>query len=180
MSPSTTPPRFIADSETRFEPGGCAPPILSPAAPDPAKDALHYGFVYLASPFTAPASLEPPARDALEVSRAGLAAEVAATLMRQGFTVFSPIAHSFAIERRLNARQSHDFWMKQDLPILSRAASLFVLLLDGWSASKGVREEIRFARKRGIPVSFCTEDGRFLEYSEGAHLALSFADKVPA
>lgn len=104
---------------------------------------------YLASPY----SHDDPAVVRVREERA---AEAAAQLMLDGHVVFSPIAHSHRISDFLpaGARLDHEFWMKQDLRILDSCGLLAVLMLDGWSASKGVAREVAHAHERGIPIVY--------------------------
>ena len=59
--------------------------------------------------------------------------------MADGEAVFSPLTHSVAIEPLLprDLAHSHDFWMRQDLPVLSGCDRLVVLMLEGWNRSRG-------------------------------------------
>lgn len=103
--------------------------------------------VYLASPYTHP--------DPKVVHRRyQIACAAAAILMENGYTVFSPIAHSHAIADFLpdELRFNHDLWMLQDLAILSKSDELHVLPLPEWGHSRGVPAEMVFAAGWGIPV----------------------------
>lgn len=107
---------------------------------------------YLASPYSHP-------DDAVRQDRFELACVAAAKLMMAGEVVFSPIAHSHSIETlgmpKLGGDiPKYDFWMAQDLPILSLASKLVVLKLDGWKTSRGVWREITHAIENGIPVEY--------------------------
>ena len=103
---------------------------------------------YLASPYTTPDNDK-----VTEASRYYYACKAAATLMQQGHTVFSPIAHSHRIARFIPGH-SHDFWMAQDLPFLDFADKVVVLTLIGWEESRGIKAEIEYARGKGIPVEY--------------------------
>ena len=65
--------------------------------------------------------------------------------MRAGVPVFSPIAHSHPVAHYLprENRIDHDFWMRVDGPMMEAASGLIVVLVEGWSESKGVAEEIK-------------------------------------
>ena len=106
------------------------------------------GFIYLASPYSHPSP-------AMRILRFDAACAAAAKLMLAGATVFCPIAHSHPISSWMREdEQSHEFWMKQDLPMLARASGLAVLQIDGWLESRGVQEEIEYALDHGIPVKY--------------------------
>lgn len=120
------------------------PPHVQPAKPK---------LIYLASPYshTDPEVVQ---------KRYEQACAAAGEMMRDGGNiVFAPIAHSHDIGRILGNQvggyaneTAHAFWMKQDLEILRRCDELHVLMLDGWEYSRGVKEEVAFARANGIPV----------------------------
>ena len=104
--------------------------------------------LYLASPYTTPNN-----NKACEYVRYINACKAAATLMQQGHTVFSPIAHSHGIARFIQDH-NHEFWMEQDLPFLDFADKVVVLKLPGWEKSKGIKRELEYAREKGMSVDF--------------------------
>lgn len=107
--------------------------------------------IYLASPFWHES-------EEVRLLRVNLVRKAAAELMEKGYVVYSPIAHCIDISKHLYSanRHSHEFWMKQDLPILQRCDALWVLMLDGWRQSRGLQAEIHFATDRSIPTVFTT------------------------
>ncbi len=72
--------------------------------------------------------------------------------MDKGRVMFSPIVHTHHIGRIL--AKDHEFWMRQDFPLLRASSKLEVLMLDGWKYSRGIKDELDEAEKRGIPVEF--------------------------
>jgi len=102
---------------------------------------------YLASPYT---HTDATVRQA----RYEAACRAAAELMLRGRVVFSPIAHSHPIEAHMPHAQSEEFWLRQCRPLLQACSRVAVLCLDGWQESRGLAEEIRIARERGIQVHF--------------------------
>lgn len=119
---------------------------LSPQ-PKPPADLASAGFVYLACPYT-------HADPDVQLQRMELASIVAARIMQNGFAVYSPITHGHHIAQHLpgNIVTGHDFWMAQCLPIVVKAAALIVLPMAGWRQSRGVRDEMEFARRYGLPI----------------------------
>lgn len=130
------------------------------------------GFVYLGQPYSHP---DPSVREGR--FKAGCAK--AASLMKQGYTVFSPIAHSHPVASHLpdELLMNHRFWMKQDLPILSWADKLIVLTLDGWQYSKGLAEERKFAEENGIEIEFHDMEG--IVFSDEAWTSLDHVGARP-
>lgn len=103
-------------------------------------------FAYLASPYSHP-------EKEVRQERFRAACKAAAQLMEGGRGVFAPIPHSHPIEEFVNTN-NHDFWMRQDYPLLIAANELVVLMLPGWEQSKGVAEEIRVFKLLGRPITY--------------------------
>lgn len=101
--------------------------------------------VYLASPYSHEDPLVMERRYRAAVRAAGI-------LAKTDHAVFAPIAHSHEIGRDIGTSTDHEFWMRQDLPVLERCDVLAVLSIDGHMTSRGVREEVAFAKREGIPV----------------------------
>jgi len=80
--------------------------------------------IYLASPYT-------HADPAVQQKRFEDAARAAATILREGRLVFSPIVHGHPIER---------------------CDKLVVLKLPGWSESRGIKAEVDIAARHHKPV----------------------------
>ena len=105
--------------------------------------------VYLATPYSHP-------RPDFRENRFEIANYVAAWAMAQGHTVFSPISHSHPIAKNLpdELLLDHEFWMRQDLPILRMCDELWVYPNDAADVSRGVAAEIAEATAKGIPVRY--------------------------
>lgn len=106
--------------------------------------------IYLCSPYTHP---DPEVRQA----RCDAACRAAAELMREGRTVFSPIAHSHAI-CRYGVPLDWRYWQRHGRRFLEVCDEVVVLKLDGWHKSVGVQAEIAIAQTLGKPVRFVDED----------------------
>jgi hypothetical protein len=116
--------------------------------------------IYLASPYT-PKGIP----NLTEAQAAGIRSErftqacaAALRLMEEGYEVFSPIAHSHSIEVLDGRLRPGDFWLKQDFAILKKCDKMFVLMLDGWEKSYGIKKEIEFANNNNIPVEYLEHD----------------------
>lgn len=103
--------------------------------------------IYLASPY----NHEDPA---VKQDRFEQICEVAVNIMRGGKAVYCPIAHNHPLALQHNLPGSWDFWKLMDLPILAKANELWVIKLDGWKTSGGIKEEVAFAKACSIPVHF--------------------------
>lgn len=96
----------------------------------------------------------------LRTRRFKKACRKAAELMQAGHVVFSPIAHSHSIEKEAPgvSGTTGDFWLEQDLKILSKCDKLFVYKMENWEHSRGIAREIAFAEANGIPVEYLDDD----------------------
>lgn len=76
--------------------------------------------------------------------------EATGTLMREGWSVFSPITQGHNVDDlvKWDGRQ----WLDFDLPILKKADILGVLTLPGWRNSFGTEEEIQFSQQNRIKI----------------------------
>jgi hypothetical protein len=93
--------------------------------------------IYLASPYSDP---DPAVREA----RFKSVCKVAARLIRAGYVVFCPIAHSHPLEVHGDLIGGWDFWALQDLPLLNVCNELHVAAFPGWEESEGVTAEIKY------------------------------------
>lgn len=109
--------------------------------------------VYLATPYSHPSA------DVRE-TRFEISNYVAAWAMAQGHTVFCPISHSHPIAKNLPEKLllSHEFWMRQDLPLLRVCDELWVYPNDAADVSRGVAREIQEAQECGIPIRYISPD----------------------
>jgi len=105
-------------------------------------------YVYLAGPYT---HQDPNVRQA----RVERVTQTAAWLSRHN-AVYSPLTHGHALAEALPREAVHDhaFWMRQCFPLLRPASALYVLPLEGWAESKGLRAEMDFAEVLRIPIVF--------------------------
>lgn len=80
---------------------------------------------------------------------------LAATLIRDGAAVYSPITHSHPIVLADPSIPGHfDFWADMDYSFITHwATEVVVLKMPGWEKSTGVRREVAYAELLGIPVS---------------------------
>lgn len=106
--------------------------------------------IYIASPYS-------HTDQAVRQQRFDAVCKYAAKLMSEGHNVFSPISHSHPISLHMDNSLDHDFWLKQDLSFLERwADEMVILMLPGWSESKGVDREIKAATKFNLPIGMDT------------------------
>ena len=115
--------------------------------------------IYLASPYSAESA-------AVRQQRYEAVCAAAARMLAEGKIVFSPIAHSHPIAVAHDLPGDFAFWQRQCLSYLDAwATELWVLTLEGWEESCGVRAEIGYARELGLPVFLMDEDGNLQRYA---------------
>ena len=108
--------------------------------------------LYLAAPYSNP---DPGVR----ASRAREASRAAATLMRQGYPVISPLSMGHAIAGH-GVDGGFATWQTICLRLLDAADALVVLAIDGMRRSRGVCAEYAHAKRRGLPVSSLVPMGK--------------------
>jgi hypothetical protein len=118
-------------------------PILTPG-----KRAI----IYLACPYT---DKSPKIR----LRRFELATAAAATLVKRGFVVFSPITMTHPMDVALSGDDTlgSDFWVKFDEAFMDICSEMIILTVEGWEQSSGIQREIKFFEKAGRSVSFMQE-----------------------
>ena len=110
------------------------------------------GAIYLATPYIHD-DKKICAKRCLEVTKA------AAYFMDQGKVIYSPITHGDAINKFMKQQAGdHKFWLAQCLPHVVGASAIYVLGLDGWVDSKGVRWEVETGWAFNIPVFYVDSD----------------------
>ena len=108
--------------------------------------------IYLSSPYTHQS-------ETVRALRHDRAALTTAKLMERGWVVFSPIVHAYTVAEFMDSERQldHDFWMRQARGMLRTAAYLVVLKIVGWDKSRGVREEILYAKENSIQIRYLGE-----------------------
>ena len=99
---------------------------------------------YLSAPYNHP---DPEIRK----QRYQLITAFAGKLIKEGTYVFSPITHNVPI-KEMEILTSWEEWKPYDLTMLSLCNQMIVYQLPGWETSRGVQEEIAFAKEKNIPI----------------------------
>lgn len=100
--------------------------------------------IYLASPYTGSKELQR--------FRYVRNLEAVAGMIKNGYLVFSPILHFHEVARIYDLPKDFMFWCTYNFEMLSKVDALYVLTLDGYKQSEGVKAEVAFALKREIPT----------------------------
>jgi len=80
-------------------------------------------------------------------------------LLKKGIWVFSPIVHCHPMD----LPRDYEFWQAYNKAMLSEADGLYVLIIEGWEKSRGVTDEISFARNRK-PIHYVIPIGETNDY----------------
>lgn len=84
-------------------------------------------------------------------------------LIEQGFHPVSPML-MHEVVTRYQLPNDFEFWGTYSLNMLKHCSKMIVITSDGWSKSRGVTEEIKFATENNIPIEYIDE-GYVLGYN---------------
>jgi hypothetical protein len=88
-----------------------------------------------------------------------IVAKKAGELMRAGYAIFCPIAHSHPIELEAATESTHDFWLGQDIAFLAVCEGMFVYQMPSWEISFGLGWEIEHMKQLGKPIFYLPWEG---------------------
>lgn len=93
--------------------------------------------IYLASPYshTDPKVMEARYEETLDYMH---------YLLSSSRWAFSPIVHCHELAKKHYLPTDYAYWKKYNFHMLARCEELYILGLDGWRASKGVKAELEF------------------------------------
>jgi len=98
-------------------------------------------FFYIASPYT---HKEASVRE----KRFKEAMKFTAALMKLEIPCYSPIVHCHELANTYELPTTFDYWIKMNHAMIDVSLGVVVLKLDGWDTSKGVADEIEYAKSR--------------------------------
>jgi hypothetical protein len=123
--------------------------------------------IYLASPYSH--------KNVDVIERRVMEATIAtAVLIDRGHIVYSPIVHTHPLSKWVTFspvnHSMHEMsgWMAYDFAFLAHCDEIWVLCLDGWQESSGVKAEIEHAHQLGKPVRYFDAFGEELQEMKAA------------
>ena len=103
--------------------------------------------IYIGSPYSH------PDKDVME-NNFRLVSDLAAKLCSEGKVAFSPITYGHTLLVFREMPHTWEFWQNFCLSFLVHADELLVYQMPGWESSKGLADEISFARDHGIKITY--------------------------
>ena len=110
--------------------------------------------IYLASPYTPTTDAERRHPTTTKHSRYLAAVAATAAIMQAGGHVISPIASIHPVAERHALPGDWSYWQALDYALISACAEVWVLCIDGFDRSTGVREETRYAAAHGKTIRY--------------------------
>ena len=103
--------------------------------------------IYVASPYSHP---DNDVRENNFVIVAYLVAE----LTKQGLVCISPIVVGHTLLKFRDMPSDWEFWTNFCLSFLEKCSEMIVYKMPGWDKSRGVAEEIEFAKEHNIKITY--------------------------
>lgn len=104
-------------------------------------------YIYLASPYSDASSQK-------MYDRYWKVMQTTARLFREGKMVYSPIVHCHCMADKFKMPTDIAFWWKYNRTMIAQCEEFWLLTLDGWKQSAGMRKETRFAIEKQIPIKY--------------------------
>jgi len=103
--------------------------------------------VFISSPYSHP-------DDEIRESNFKIVSKLAADLNSQGTVAVSPITYGHTLLQFKEMPSNWEFWKEFCLTFLEKSHELIVYKMPGWENSRGMKEEIEFAKKLNIPITY--------------------------
>ncbi len=102
--------------------------------------------IYLASPYRHPDPF-------MVVKRVREVCEATARLLTKGYRAYSPISHFHlvAVFGGFTESDRHIF-LDHDKYMIGKADEMWILTIGGWDLSKGIKQEMEWAKELNIPI----------------------------
>ena len=136
--------RVIQGEEAITEQAGT---LQSEAVPD--SETRHHHVIYLACPYSHSCA-------EIREERFRAATEAAASLVRRGYIVYSPITMTHPIDLLLAGDKNtlgSEYWTDFDQAFMDFCSEMIVINLPGWDSSEGIRREVNYFRSKGKPIN---------------------------
>lgn len=108
--------------------------------------------IYIGSPYSHP-------DDEVRHNNFRLVSDLAARLCSEGKVAFSPITYGHTLLDFKEMPSDWKFWQNFCLSFLVHADELLVYQMPGWDQSRGLADEIEFAKQHNITVTYLPYEG---------------------
>lgn len=102
---------------------------------------------YLASPYSHDS-------DVIQAMRYEQQGYIAAQLIKKGYHIITPIEMCHHLSLRYELPGGYDYWKKRDRELVRRTDGVIVCMMEGWSTSIGVTDEVDYAKRLGKPIKY--------------------------
>ncbi len=79
---------------------------------------------------------------------------VVARLIKQSQKVISSIVHCHPMALKFGLPKDDTYWSEYDNALIRACDEFWILKLDNWNKSKGIKRETAYAKSLGKPISF--------------------------
>jgi hypothetical protein len=107
-------------------------------------------YLYLASPYTHNSRF-------VRMWRYEAVRDFGAFLASNRFWFFGPIMHSYDMSQNHQLPHNFEFWRDWNHAMIDASQGVIVFQIDGWDTSRGVTDEVEYAKKIGKPVIYSRE-----------------------
>lgn len=108
---------------------------------------MNQELIYLASPYSHPDKK-------IELLRYELALKHLAKFMNEGHYLFSPIVHCHNAAVKYGLPTDWNYWKGYCCVMVPLCKRMWVLTLDGWEQSSGIKGETDLAKELNIPIDY--------------------------
>jgi hypothetical protein len=103
--------------------------------------------IYIGSPYSHPDK-------EIRQKRFELVSKFAADLVSERHIAISPITYGHTLLDFKDMPTDFEFWNNFCIGLLKKSDYLYILEIEGWKESKGLQEEIKFAKENNIEIKY--------------------------
>lgn len=114
--------------------------------------------IYLASVYSLNATTDSEEHVKLREGRYLQVMRKTKELLEKGLTVFSPILHCHPMSVIYGLPKDFSFWECLDKSYIDNCNVVWVYKMEGWEESRGITQEIAYAKSQGKHIIYIEED----------------------
>jgi hypothetical protein len=125
------------------------------------QEVMNNMLIYLASPYSS--NKPTPEERRLELQlRYEEISKITASLLRQGYHVYSPIVHCHELAKNYGLPTEWGYWQNHLKVFLKHCDALWIIKMEGWEKSVGISEELLEARNLQLSVAYINPSDIFM------------------